>query len=405
MYRSPSIDTATICFAISMYGFLMSGIALSARRAAPGYTHPLGAWSKSMFAAGVAFLLYFFRGHAPWLLTFVVANSVAMLVPAYGLLAQARLFDRKIKTEVVAAITMIGIGAAIAVPFAGLPIHLSVALLSGAGAVLLTLTALLLARVSLQRKLPAAALGALIAGIAATGYGARSIMSFVRDSSIAASGTGVPPVEVGSLLPGLLFVVGSSMAFFTMVHSCQRDDLLETMRRDFLTGVYTRGAFFELATAHARQSPDQPYAIVMVDVDHFKAINDRYEHRGGDLTLAHIARQIAGAVRLTDIVGRYGGEEFCILLPSCDASVAARLANRVVEDARKQVVRLDDGRTVRYTLSAGYAMSSTVRKDQPSESLTEIVARADRALYQAKRSGRDRALLAESALLPMESMA
>ncbi len=404
MIRSPSIDTATIFFAISMYGFLMSGIALSARRAAPAYTHPLAAWSKSMFAAGVAFLLYFFRGHAPWLLTFVVANSVAMLVPAYGLAAQARLFGRTVKTELVAGITAIGILGAIAVPVADLPVNLSIALLSGAGAALLALTTLLLARVSLQRKLPAAALGALIAGITATGYGARSIMSFAGDSSIATPGPGVPPVEVGSLLPGLLFVVGSSMAFFAMVHSCQRDELLETMRRDFLTGVHTRGAFFELAAAHACRSSDQPYALVMVDVDHFKAINDKYGHRGGDLTLAHVARQIVGAVRITDIVGRYGGEEFCILLPSCDASVAARLANRVVEDARKQLVRLDDGRIVRYTLSAGYAISSPVGKHQQSESLTEIVARADRALYEAKRTGRDRALLADAASPHVELM-
>ena len=64
----------------------------------------------------------------------------------------------------------------------------------------------------------------------------------------------------------------------------------------------------------------------MIDVDHFKAVNDDFGHVGGDLTLAHVARRISSVVRLTDVVGRYGGEEFCVLLPNCPPSDAAHLA-------------------------------------------------------------------------------
>lgn len=130
------------------------------------------------------------------------------------------------------------------------------------------------------------------------------------------------------------------------------------------------------------------YAAVMIDIDHFKAINDTFGHAGGDVTLAHAGRLIASAARISDVAGRYGGEEFCVILRGCGQIEAAQFANRVVADAARQTVRLRDGRQVRYTLSVGYACST----DETAETVEAVIERADKALYRAKRGGRNQAV-------------
>jgi diguanylate cyclase (GGDEF)-like protein len=139
----------------------------------------------------------------------------------------------------------------------------------------------------------------------------------------------------------------------------------------------------------------------MVDIDHFKKINDNHGHAAGDLVLAQAARRIAGAVRISDTVGRYGGEEFCVLLPGFDEQQAADVASRLVDEAARQSIRLANGATVRYTLSAGYAVgNSQPLADGPGEALVDVIERADQALYRAKHQGRNRALAADAAAAP-----
>lgn len=126
----------------------------------------------------------------------------------------------------------------------------------------------------------------------------------------------------------------------------------------------------------------------MMDIDHFKSINDRYGHAGGDRTLAHCARLLMNAVRIDDVLGRYGGEEFCAVLPSCSLEDAEKIANTIVSQAREQNVALDTNQFAHYTLSIGVAIH------EDNEDLLATIARADAALYQAKNSGRDRVCLA-----------
>lgn len=392
------LDSGTLFLAISMFGFLMAGIAMSARRAAPTCTQALTEWSKAMLAAGGAFLLSFLRGHAPWVLTFAVGNTLVVLIPAFGLVAHAKLFGRTPNQGVIAGALAFGFAGIVGVQAMDLQVTVAIAMLSAAGSLLLGATAILLTREAYQRRLPAAAFGASVAALTAAGFGARAVASVIGDPT-AVTATSSSAAQIAPLLLGALFVVGSSMGFLAMVHSRQQDELLEQARRDGLTGVYTRAAFFEIAAAHERRFPDQPCAVVMLDVDHFKSVNDNHGHRGGDLTLSHVARHIGGAVRGTDIVGRYGGEEFCILLPACSASDAAKLANRIVAEAREQVVRLDDRTKVTYTLSAGYAVSTKAGGSvSEHERITQLIERADQALYRAKRSGRDRAIPADAAV-------
>jgi diguanylate cyclase (GGDEF)-like protein len=168
----------------------------------------------------------------------------------------------------------------------------------------------------------------------------------------------------------------------------QNEELKRIADRDQLTGVLTRRAFLEQAQQAfltiASQRGD--LSCLMGDIDHFKAINDRYGHLVGDQAIQHVAQALAQVVRPTDIVCRYGGEEFCILLPGLPAEQAAQLAERM--RARIETgcgASVIPGENVRITASFGVAGMSF-----GGSTLAEVIKQADQALYAAKAAGRNR---------------
>ena len=124
-------------------------------------------------------------------------------------------------------------------------------------------------------------------------------------------------------------------------------------------------------------------ALVMLDIDHFKAINDRYGHPVGDAVIREVAWALRGAVRLHDVPGRYGGEEFGVVLPGTDVAGAEMLAERI--RTRIESMVLEPKKGVHATVSLGVAAFDARDADQ-----TDWITRADRALYAAKNSGRNR---------------
>ncbi len=162
----------------------------------------------------------------------------------------------------------------------------------------------------------------------------------------------------------------------------------ELMLRDPLTGVHNRRALNERLTEELARSRrfGHPLALLMLDVDHFKAINDRYGHQTGDQVLTVIGRCLREHVRRIDFVARYGGEEFVILLPETDREGARRFAERL----RQAVAALElGGELASPTVSIGVAVS---READTPDSLLQ---RADAALYAAKRAGRNRVMVAD----------
>lgn len=137
-----------------------------------------------------------------------------------------------------------------------------------------------------------------------------------------------------------------------------------------------------IALERRRKSEHQSIAIVIIDLDHFKALNDAHGHVVGDVALKKVAECLRATFRKDDIVGRFGGEEFTALLPRADLAEGIAAANRAIERVR-QIVIHDD---VRITASAGVAVFPT-----HGRSVTDVLDAADRALYGAKSSGRDRA--------------
>ncbi|WP_343594262.1 GGDEF domain-containing protein [Paracidovorax wautersii] len=155
---------------------------------------------------------------------------------------------------------------------------------------------------------------------------------------------------------------------------------------DPLTGLSNRRnliARAERTLAEARQA-GRPTALVIADIDHFKRINDRYGHDAGDQVLVSIGARLLRASRAHDVVARWGGEEFLILLPDTSAEAAQILAERVRSAVAEAPIEHHAGGRIEATLSLG------VCEVGAGESMTSAIARADRALYRSKDAGRDR---------------
>lgn len=159
--------------------------------------------------------------------------------------------------------------------------------------------------------------------------------------------------------------------------------LEELSRRDPLTGLFNRRHVMERLDAElARVRRGRELAVIMLDLDRFKRINDETGHERGDALLKSIARAVESAVRATDVVGRYGGDELVVLLPDTDPDAAALVAGRVVTTVREAGEAFDPERPV--TTSAGVARA------MPGDEPLELLRRADERAYAAKAAGGDR---------------
>jgi diguanylate cyclase (GGDEF)-like protein len=160
----------------------------------------------------------------------------------------------------------------------------------------------------------------------------------------------------------------------------------QTAERDELTGLFNRRRILEelLAVQTRAQRSAAPFAVAMVDIDHFKDINDRHGHAGGDAVLRRFAQIAQDTLRAVDMLGRWGGEEFLIILASEDVAGATVVAERLRLAVSALEVERPDGARIRLTVSMGLAGW------QAGEPADRLIARADQALYRAKAGGRDR---------------
>ncbi len=188
----------------------------------------------------------------------------------------------------------------------------------------------------------------------------------------------------------LLFTI--SIAFILLAMAKERTELRHRTAAmvDPLTGIANRRAFLQDATALAKRhrSSPRPTAVLLIDLDHFKSVNDRFGHAIGDRVLEIFADAARESVRSTDLIGRLGGEEFAAILRDTAAERAVAVAERLREGFAK-VAQDVDGRPVCATVSIG-----VVHCDGPVLDVSELLAQADQALYFAKERGRNRVELA-----------
>lgn len=163
-------------------------------------------------------------------------------------------------------------------------------------------------------------------------------------------------------------------------------ELRHAASEDALTGVLRRGAFLAAAErdlAVVRRN-DRRLGCLMIDVDHFKTINDRFGHATGDRVLVALTDTIRACLRRSDLVGRLGGEEFCVLLADTGEEGALDVANRLLRSVRATSVVAADGRVVTFSVSIGGTEVLSL-----DSGFDLVMARADGALYRAKHEGRD----------------
>lgn len=205
------------------------------------------------------------------------------------------------------------------------------------------------------------------------------------------------PMEVSLGVAALLFV-GVLIQAGNVLSRAQSENFmlayrLEAARRkaeniantDELTGMENRRAFFERGQTLAQdcQRKQLPLSVVMIDADHFKAINDRFGHAVGDAVLRHLAKRLKEHQRASDVCSRMGGEEFAILLPNTSLGDAMALAERLCQACAVNPMQAD-GEVVTSTVSIGVASEGYA--------IEYLLSCADEALYQAKAAGRNRAM-------------
>ncbi|HOT68301.1 MAG TPA: diguanylate cyclase [Candidatus Saccharicenans sp.] len=189
-----------------------------------------------------------------------------------------------------------------------------------------------------------------------------------------------------------LLTVFSQRVASSLANIRLRESLRQQSIRDPLTGIFNRRYLEETLQrefARARRL-GQPLSVIMFDIDHFKAVNDSYGHEAGDVVLQSIARELQSAVRTEDIVCRFGGEEFVVVMPGMDFKKAAARASLILQAVRNLELLVGETKLIKITMSAGVASF-------PSHGKTpaEVLQAADQALFRAKKLGRDRAVEAE----------
>jgi diguanylate cyclase (GGDEF)-like protein len=192
-----------------------------------------------------------------------------------------------------------------------------------------------------------------------------------------------------TLLLSLFLVVGVFVAWRIYQLHIEADKFAFT---DFLTGIANRRHFIHELESELRRNRryNVPFSFAMVDIDHFKKINDQYGHYVGDLVLQNFCLQCVSALRTSDMVGRLGGEEFGILMPMTDLHEAARVIERLRSEIDHSVMS-DHGEQIHYTASFGLVSTAQLSDQQ---GLAHLMKMADTALYSAKQQGRNRIFIA-----------
>lgn len=194
------------------------------------------------------------------------------------------------------------------------------------------------------------------------------------------------PFQIGIFVVSMVYGYALTMALVLVLFREKQVELADLAEQDALTGLYNRLSLDSIANREMQRALEREAALslILIDLDHFKTVNDRFGHQAGDRALCRTAELIEGVIRDTDYAFRYGGEEFMVMLPGAESEQARQVAERLRQQLSSCDFRIDDEPI---DLRASFGV---VACRPESMSWDECVALADRALYRAKRGGRDR---------------
>jgi diguanylate cyclase (GGDEF)-like protein len=232
---------------------------------------------------------------------------------------------------------------------------------------------------------------------AAAGFSLRGLRAIWNPASVAAEMTTNSALNVVSSVAYMMIALTFHATLIGLVVGRLLADLRHRSRHDGLTGLLNRRTMEETLLAQVQRSrrTGEPFTVLMLDLDHFKAINDRHGHAAGDRALKHTAAALKAELREVDALGRFGGEEFLVLMPGATADAARPVAERLRTALLTDAPRMD-GTTLFLSASIGVAQWRG-----PSEEPSRLLMRADAALYRAKTRGRDCVVVETAEIAPV----
>lgn len=382
------IDLATIALFGALQALLLASLLLAATRAYAGAARTsLRIWGTVLLLQVIGWMLMGLRGHASDWLSIVLANGVLMLSYAETVRALRLLLGAPQRAALLVAIGVIGwLGITwfgIVVPDFRMRVYIASLAL---GAYLLLLAwplrhALQRGGSTAQRVMLLVLLGALAAWIARL----VELASQPADAGLLT----YSPANAAQMIYSAVEPVLASIGFLLMYNEAVQAELHRLARTDPLTGTLNRLALDEESVRLFRATiHPNTLAVLIIDVDHFKRINDNFGHLAGDRVLATLAAGIRWRLQPPVVLGRMGGEEFLALLPNTGVAEAMALAEqlRIAITAMQPVPEAE---------IPGVTVSIGIAAYRPEDaSVDDLIQRADRALYDAKRAGRNRVIAA-----------
>ncbi|MEK6592014.1 MAG: GGDEF domain-containing protein [Pseudomonadota bacterium] len=395
-----AVDISTMLIVMLTSNLLMATVLWFAF--AGRFRDGLAKWTTSLGVQALAWLMFAGRGHFSDLISITAANGLLALAWSLQFAAVIEFRRRPLPHWLLWAPT-----AATFVLFMLLLDHFQLRLIVSSG--LFSAANVLLAAVLLRiPSHPNLRAHQLLAGcylFVALALIARGIGAWLEPGAFS---TTLTPNFLHSVLylGSYALIVAGSLAFLLMHKERSDEETTRLATTDPLTGVFNRRTFIELAEqefARARRT-DTALSLMMLDLDHFKRVNDTYGHLVGDQVLVSFTNLLRDCVRRGDLVVRYGGEEFCVLLPATPLAAATALAERI-RNATTSIP--PTSLPFRITTSIGL----TTYAGGEHTVLGDLLARADEALYRAKDEGRDRVIAlslidrgtAEQGALPLEN--
>ena len=380
-----TIDGRSLLAVAATLGMLFGLIVLALERRLRHPIPGLRLWAVSSFLLGAAAGLHGLQGVAPLWLPAIVGNALILVGRAFTVGALHQLDRHRVPGRTLAAICLVAMAGVLATllvwpsfPARSLVLVSSMGLLTGWGA----LTVFASAPLSISRTVTFVGFaGMALANLSRIVAHARQI----DDGTAIDLHSPVIAVYIGVLL---ICDVLSNVGFVLMIADRMHEWVLQLARTDHLTGALSRGALYSQAQRDLQLARRQRTytAAFIVDIDHFKTINDTHGHATGDAVLRHVAQHGQAVLRCTDLFGRYGGDEFVAILPETDLDTAATIAERLRESVGRPAAGtgpLPRG-VPAVTISIGVATVA-----DGGQTIDELIAQADAALYEAKHAGRN----------------
>ncbi len=389
-----SFDPRTAILIGALVTWLIAGMLVLNWRSLPGNVRPsLRWWLAGIALHPLGFMLIALRDLVPdWAMIALGATSLgaAFSCMAIALRSFYGLPERRMLLSVITV--MLGAAAVWFTFFAPhlqsriIIVHVLLAILIGSGA------RAVFRRDGPRGRVPriTGALFALVTILVLMRAGLEAFWPIASDQLMRAT-----PVNLASIGALLLLPVLATVGFLLMCAESAQIQLERMARVDYLTGIYNRRAIDDLAkrAISAARRHGVALAIIIVDLDHFKAVNDEHGHQCGDNALVEAVRRMREIVRSEDLVGRQGGEEFVVVMPDIDLASAQAAAERLRRSFSETPMAIHDGDVpinVALTISIGVAAL------EPSDQqFSHLLRRADQALYAAKAAGRNQVMVAD----------